>query len=77
MIMVIAMIFGAHLLPYGWLYKSKAYMVFAVLIPITSLIIGINFEPYMLAACMVGIEILFSLCLMVENKKMLKVSSAL
>ena len=27
MLMVIAMIFGAHLLPYGWLYKSKVYRV--------------------------------------------------
>ena len=26
MVMVIAMIFGAHLLPYGWFYKSKSYM---------------------------------------------------
>jgi hypothetical protein len=24
--MVIAMIFGAHLLPFGWLYNSKTYM---------------------------------------------------
>jgi len=30
MLMVIAMIFGAHLLPYGWLYKSKSYTVFAI-----------------------------------------------
>ena len=27
MLIVIAMIFGAHLLPYGWLYKSKVYRV--------------------------------------------------
>jgi len=27
MLMVIAMIFGAHLLPYSWLYNSKTYMV--------------------------------------------------
>ena len=26
MLMVIAMIFGAHLLPYSWLYNSKTYM---------------------------------------------------
>lgn len=25
MLMVYAMIFGAHLLPYGWLYQSKTY----------------------------------------------------
>jgi len=34
MLMVIAMIFGAHLLPYSWLYKSKSYMALSVIIPI-------------------------------------------
>ena len=29
MLMVIAMIFGAYLLPYGWLYKSKSYIAFS------------------------------------------------
>ena len=71
MLMVIAMIFGAHLLPYGWLYKSKSYIVFSVLVPILSLIIGVNFKPYMLAIMMIIIEILFSICLIVENKKIL------
>ena len=28
MLMVITIIFGAHLLPYGWLYQSQAYFVF-------------------------------------------------
>jgi hypothetical protein len=69
MLMVIAMIFGAHLLPFGWLYKSKSYIVFAVLVSILSLIIGISFEPYILAIMMIVIEILFSICLIVENKK--------
>ena len=68
MLMVIAMIFGAHLLPYGWLYKSKTYTIFAIFIPILSLAIGISFEPYMIAIMMVVIEILFSICLIVENK---------
>lgn len=72
MLMVIAMIFGAHLLPYGWLYKSKSYIVFAVLIPILSLIVGINFEPYVVAILMLGIVILFSAGLIIENKKISK-----
>lgn len=71
MLMIIAIIFGAHLLPYGWLYKSKSYITFAILVPILSLIVGINFEPYILAAMMMIIEILFSICLVVENKKIL------
>ena len=68
MLMVIAMIFGAHLLPYGWLYKSKTYMVLSVIIPIAALIVGLNFEPYILAAMMIAVEIIFCLCLFIENK---------
>lgn len=69
MLMIIAMIFGAHLLPYGWMYKSKSYIVLAIAIPILSLIVGLNFEPYILATMMIIIEILFSICLVMENKK--------
>ena len=70
MLMVIAMIFGAHLLPYSWLYKSKSYMVFSIAVPILSLIVGLNFEPYILATLMIVIEILFSACLIIENNKL-------
>lgn len=73
MLMVIAMIFGAHLLPYGWLYKSKSYMILAVVIPILSLVVGFNYEPYILAVMMIIIEILFSICLFIENVKLKQV----
>ena len=69
MLMVLAMIFGAHLLPYGWLYKSKSYMIFSVFISIAALIVGLKFEPYILAVMMIVIEIVFSVCLSIENKK--------
>jgi len=70
MVMVLAMIFGAHLLPYGWLYKSKSYMVFSVIIPIAALIVGINFPPYILAGLMIVAELVFSLLLIIEVKKL-------
>lgn len=70
MLMVIAMIFGAHLLPYGWLYKSKTYFVLSVIISVGSLIVGSNFQPYVLAAMMIVIEVVFSICLLIENKKL-------
>ncbi|MHB1453652.1 MAG: DUF7010 family protein [Saccharofermentanales bacterium] len=70
MIMVIAMIFGAHLLPYGWLYKSKTYFVLSVIISVGSLIVGSNFQPYVLAAMMIVTEMVFSICLLIENKKL-------
>lgn len=70
MLMIIAMIFGAHLLPYGWLYKSKSYIVFSIAVPVLSLLVGLNYEPYVLAAMMIIIEILFSICLIIENRKL-------
>lgn len=68
MLMVIAIIFGAHLLPYSWLYKSKSYLVFAVLIPFLALALGIYFQPQVLAIVMAGVETVFSLCLIAENQ---------
>jgi len=72
MIMVIAIIFGAHLLPYGWLYQSKSYYVFSVLIPFFALFMGINFAPDKLALFMIGIEVIFSIMLIFENSKLAK-----
>jgi len=70
MVMVLAMIFGAHLLPYGWLYKSTSYMVLSVIIPIAALVVGINFPPYIVAGFMIVVEIVFSLLLIIEVKKL-------
>lgn len=70
MLMVIAIIFGAHLLPYGWLYKSKSYMAFSIIIPAVALFIGVNFKPYILAIVMIFIEIIFCVLLHIENKRL-------
>lgn len=70
MVMVLAMIFGAHLLPYGWLYKSKSYVLLSVVIPITALIVGANFPSYIVAGFMITVEIIFSLLLSNEVKKL-------
>jgi len=63
MLMILAIIFGAHLLPYSWLYKSRVYLVLSILIPFLALIVGLNFEPAILALTMIGIEIIFSIAL--------------
>jgi hypothetical protein len=68
MLMVIAIIFGAHLLPYGWLYQSKTYMVLSVVVSVAALIVGLNFASYILAIMMIGIEIVFSVSLWLEVK---------
>jgi len=70
MVMVLAMIFGAHLLPYGWLYKSKSYMVLSVVIPVAALIVGVNFPPYIVAGFLIAVEIIFNLLLSNEVKKL-------
>ncbi len=73
MVMVIAMIFGAHLLPYSWLYRSKTYTVMAILIPMSALILGNLFEAYILAIVMMIFEVIFSLALVVEVKREMEV----
>lgn len=68
MLMVYAMIFGAHLLPYGWLYQSKSYYFFSIAIPIAVLLIGICCSPAAIAIFMLIVEIIFCIFLIVENK---------
>jgi len=70
MVMVLAMIFGAHLLPYGWLYNSTTYLVLSAAIPVTALIVGINFPPYTVAGMMIVVEIIFSVLLSMEVRKL-------
>ncbi len=72
MVMVLAVIFGAHLLPYGWLYQSKAYLVMSVFISFTMIIIGIMFNAVIVSMVMILYEIIFSLWLMLENKSLNK-----
>ena len=69
LLMVIAIIFGAHLLPFGWLYNSKSYTTFAVIVSIIALLVDINFSPVILAIVMLLLEITFVICLYFELKQ--------
>ena len=69
MLMVYAMIFGAHLLPYGWLYQSKCYYAFSIIIPFVALLLSIYNSTILIAAFMFLIEIVFCILLIIENKK--------
>ena len=69
MVMVYAMVFGAHLLPYSWLYKSLSYRFFSIAIPIVSLIVGCVCSAFLVAVTMVIIEIIFVIALFVELRK--------
>ena len=44
-------------------------MVLSIIIPILSLIVGLNFANYTLAIMMILIEIIFSVLLSFENKR--------
>ena len=70
MLMVYAMIFGAHLMPYSWLYQSKSYIVLSIVVPILALVIGLLAQPHVLAGTMIGMEVAFSLALIMENKEL-------
>jgi hypothetical protein len=76
MVMVLAMIFGAHLLPYGWLYKSKSFMALSGFIPVAALIIGLNFPAYIVAGFMIVVEIVFSFLLSIEVKQLPGIQTA-
>lgn len=70
MVMIIAMIFGAHLLPYAWLYQSRIYAIMSILIPFVALFVGMNFDVYVLSGLMIICEIIFSFILYIEVKNL-------
>lgn len=66
MVMILAMIFGAHLLPFGWLYKSKIYMVMSVFVTVMTLVLGLLYSPLLLTLAMIVNELVFSVILWFE-----------
>lgn len=68
-LMVMAMIFGAHLLPFSWLYRSISYLVLSIVISFTALAVGIFFSSTVVAAMMLAFETLFVFLLVMENKR--------
>ena len=66
MVMVYAMVSGAHLLPYSCLYKSLSYRIFSITIPIISLIVGCISGAYSVAVTMLIAEIIFVIILLFE-----------
>lgn len=69
MVMVLAMVFGAHLLPFGWLYKSKSYTVLSGVITVCSLVVGCLYSSWVVALLMLIFEVIFAGCLYLENRK--------
>lgn len=69
MIMIYAIITGAHFLPYYWLYFSPTYFYASIIIPVTSLILGINADQVMICLYFVIIDIIICLLLRLENRQ--------
>lgn len=69
MIMVYAMVVGAHFLPYYWIYFSPTYFYAAIIIPIVSLMLGIYFGQVIVCAAYVALDILICILLCLENKQ--------
>lgn len=68
MVMVLAMIFGGHLLPFGWIYMSKSYTFSAIVITVGILVVGCVCSAKVVAGVMMFYEIIFAICLWLENK---------
>ena len=69
MLMLYAMVFGAHLLPYGWVYDSKAYTFAAIIETIGILVIYHLFGNALTAVFMIVIQMIVCICLSFENRK--------
>jgi len=63
MVMVYAIVFGAHLLPYSWLYKNKMYLISSIVLPILALALGLFVSMQVMAIVFAVYELVFSLVL--------------
>ena len=77
MIMVYAIVVGAHFLPYYWIYFSPTYFYASIIIPIVSLILGIYFNQVIVCIAFVAFDILICILLCLENKQAEKYLSAI
>lgn len=69
MIMVYAIVVGAHFLPYYWIYFSPTYFYASVIIPIVSLVLGIRCGQWIVCLAFLAFDILICILLRVENKQ--------
>lgn len=69
MVMVYAMVFGAHLLPFSWIYCSKSYAFFSIVDTIVALIVGCYLNAVAVAMVLVVMEALLVVSLVLELKR--------
>ena len=69
LVMVYAIIVGAHFLPYGWLYRSKMYTFFSIAMAIVCFLLGMRFVPWVVAAAFLIMELVLCVGLLLELRK--------
>ena len=77
MIMVYAIVVGAHFLPYYWIYFSPTYFYASIIIPMVSLIFGIYFSQVIVCVAFIAFDILICILLCLENKQAQKYLKAI
>lgn len=70
MLMLFAMVFGAHLLPFAWLYESKTYLVTSIVTTLGSMIISIFAPELYVGIFMIVCQIVMCISLLIECKKL-------
>ena len=77
-VMVYAIITGAHFFPYAWFYKTNYYAIFAGIISVGSLILGLVLpenQHFILPICVgVSLLILFVLLYADSRRKLTHIS---
>ena len=69
MIMVYAIVVGAHFLPYYWIYFSPTYFYASIIIPVVSLVLGIYCGQAVVCLAFVAFDLLICALLCLENKQ--------
>lgn len=69
MTMLYAMVFGAHLLPFGWVYNSRAYIVVSIAETVGALILGVCFGNGVTAVFIALMEVALVVFLFLEIRK--------
>ena len=70
MMMLFAMVFGAHLLPFSWVYESKTYLVMSIVTTLGSLLTACVFGEVVMGVFMVICQIITSVLLLAECRKL-------
>ncbi len=70
MLMLFAMVFGAHLLPFSWLYDSKTYLVMSLVTTFGSMLISIFAGEVYVGIFMIVCQVIMSVLLLIECRKL-------